>query len=211
MRFLKQVFKEWCLISSPGIILFYLALMRAAPLVRALAGCYGGNVSFSFDSNGRSVGGMALFGKGAPPLTLLRRAQDRLRDSPSRRLRTGPSGFLRLNRPLALRNSPVILRRRGSFAPSRRTCPEASRRIRLNGRWDGTSFPQGERPTTHAGHPEEARLVAPSRRMEGLRTQPERVEGERDGKPCEKRAYRSGIFPDRRSLKLSYTSRRGPT
>ena len=56
-RFLKQVFKEWCLISSPGIILFYLTQMRAAPLVRALAGCYKGNVSFSFDSNGRSGDG----------------------------------------------------------------------------------------------------------------------------------------------------------
>ena len=43
-------------------------------------------------------------------------------DSPSTGLRTGPSGFLR-----------------------------------LNGRVDGTFFPQGERPTTHAGHPEEAR------------------------------------------------------
>jgi hypothetical protein len=76
-RFLKQVFKKWCLISSPGIILFYLAQMRAAPLVRALAGCDRRNVSFSFDSNGRSVWVMALLGKGAPPLTLLRRAQDR--------------------------------------------------------------------------------------------------------------------------------------
>jgi len=110
MRFLKQVFEDWCLISSPGIVLFYLALMRAAPLVRALTGYYGGNVFFSFDSNGRSVWVIALFGKGAPPLTLSF-------------LRDGPSGLLR-----------------------------------MNGREDVTPVPQGERPTTLAGHPEEARF-----------------------------------------------------
>jgi len=41
--------------------------MRATPQVRALAGRYWKNVAFSFDSNGRSVWVMALFGKDTPP------------------------------------------------------------------------------------------------------------------------------------------------
>ena len=40
---------------------------KATPQVRAMAERYGGDVSFNFDSNGRSVWVMALFGKGAPP------------------------------------------------------------------------------------------------------------------------------------------------
>jgi len=46
---------------------FYGALRKATPHVRVLAERYGGDVAFSFDSNGRSVWVMALFGKGAPP------------------------------------------------------------------------------------------------------------------------------------------------
>ena len=40
---------------------------KATPQVRVLAERHGGDVSFSFDSNGRSVWVMALFGKSAPP------------------------------------------------------------------------------------------------------------------------------------------------
>ena len=46
---------------------FYRAVRKATPQVRALAERYDGNVSFSFDSNGRSVWVVALFGKEAPP------------------------------------------------------------------------------------------------------------------------------------------------
>ena len=104
---------------------FYAAVRKATPHVQVLAERYGGDVAFSFDSNGRSVWVMALFGKGAPPLSLLRRAQDRLRsfETPQDRststklsagfetarhprassaqaevaLRDSPSGFLRVN------------------------------------------------------------------------------------------------------------------
>ena len=54
---------------------FYAAVRKATPQVRALAGRYRGDVSFSFDSNGRSVWVIALFGKGAPPT--LRTVSDR--------------------------------------------------------------------------------------------------------------------------------------
>jgi len=46
---------------------FYAAVRKATPQVRVLAERYGGDVSFTFDSNARSVWVMALFGKGAPP------------------------------------------------------------------------------------------------------------------------------------------------
>ena len=46
---------------------FYAAVRKATPHVRVLAERYGADVSFSLDSNGRSVWVMALFGKGAPP------------------------------------------------------------------------------------------------------------------------------------------------
>ncbi len=46
---------------------FYPAVRKSTPQVRVLAERYGGDVSFSFDSNGRSVWVMALFGKDAPP------------------------------------------------------------------------------------------------------------------------------------------------
>ena len=51
---------------------FYAAVRKATPQVRALAERYGADVAFSFDSNRRSVWVMAVFGKGAPRLTLLR-------------------------------------------------------------------------------------------------------------------------------------------
>ena len=60
---------------------FYAAVRKATPQVRALAERYGGDVSCSFDSNGRSGWVMACSGK-----TLLR--------SP---LRDGPSGLLRVS------------------------------------------------------------------------------------------------------------------
>ncbi len=47
---------------------FYAAVRKATPQVRALLDRYGGDVSFSFDSNGRSVWVMALFGMGTPLL-----------------------------------------------------------------------------------------------------------------------------------------------
>ena len=47
---------------------FYAAIRKATPQVRALLERYGGDVSFNFDSNGRSVWLMALFGKSAPPM-----------------------------------------------------------------------------------------------------------------------------------------------
>ncbi|MBZ0168882.1 hypothetical protein MELA_02222 [Candidatus Methylomirabilis lanthanidiphila] len=46
---------------------FYAAVRKATPQVRELAERYGGNVSFTFDSNGRSVWVVALFEKSAPP------------------------------------------------------------------------------------------------------------------------------------------------
>jgi len=52
---------------------FYAAVRKAPPQDPVLAERYGADVSFSFDSNGRSVWVMALFGKGARPLTLSRR------------------------------------------------------------------------------------------------------------------------------------------
>ena len=63
--------------EAPGR--FYAAVRKATSHVRALAERHGGDVSFNFDSNGRSVWVMALFGKDAPPIAPLRRAQDRLR------------------------------------------------------------------------------------------------------------------------------------
>src|SRR3990172_5737310 len=45
----------------------YAAIRKAPPQVGVLTERYGGDVAFSFDSNGRSVWVMALFGKGAPP------------------------------------------------------------------------------------------------------------------------------------------------
>ena len=46
---------------------FYAAVRATTPQVRSLLERYGGDVRFSFDSDGRSVWVMALFGKGAPP------------------------------------------------------------------------------------------------------------------------------------------------
>jgi hypothetical protein len=46
---------------------FYAAVRKATPQMRVMAERYGRDVSFNFDSNGRSVWVMALFGKGAPP------------------------------------------------------------------------------------------------------------------------------------------------
>ena len=54
---------------------FYAAVRKATPQVRALAERYGADVAFSFDSNGRCVWVVALFGKGAPPA--LRTVSDR--------------------------------------------------------------------------------------------------------------------------------------
>jgi len=49
---------------------FYALVRKATPPMRVMAERYGGDASFNFDSNGRSVWVMALFGKGAPPLSL---------------------------------------------------------------------------------------------------------------------------------------------
>ncbi len=70
---------------------FYAAVRKATPQVRTLAERYGGNVSFSFNSNGRSVRVLALFRKGAPP-----NAENGLRqrgavDTHGRRAREGPA------------------------------------------------------------------------------------------------------------------------
>ena len=46
---------------------FFALVRKATPQMRAMAERYGGDVSFNFDSNGRSVWVVALFGKGAPP------------------------------------------------------------------------------------------------------------------------------------------------
>ena len=42
--------------------------------------------------------------------------------------------------------------------------------LRLNGRGDGTPVPQGERPTTLAGHPEEARFFRAVSKDQGERS-----------------------------------------
>ncbi len=52
---------------------FYAAVRKATPQVRVLAERYGGDVAFSFDSNGRSLWVMAVFGNGAPPIAPSRR------------------------------------------------------------------------------------------------------------------------------------------
>jgi hypothetical protein len=67
---------------------FCAAVRKAPPQDPVLAERYGAGVSFSLDSTGRSVRVMALFGKGAPPVTLLRRAQDRPFDWAQDRLRS---------------------------------------------------------------------------------------------------------------------------
>ena len=59
---------------------FYAAVRKAPPQDPVLAERYGADVAFSFDSNGRSVWVMALFGKGA-------RVRSPFRD--------GPAGLLR--------------------------------------------------------------------------------------------------------------------
>ena len=46
---------------------FFALVRKATPQMRVMAERYGGDVCFNFDSNGRSVWVMALFGKGAPP------------------------------------------------------------------------------------------------------------------------------------------------
>ena len=46
---------------------FYAAVRKATPQMRVMAERYGRDVSFNFDSNGRSVWMTVLFGKGAPP------------------------------------------------------------------------------------------------------------------------------------------------
>jgi len=55
--------------------------------MRVMAERYGRDVSFNFDSNGRSVWVMALFGKGAPPVAL-----SLLRDGPAGLLRSSGRG-----------------------------------------------------------------------------------------------------------------------
>jgi hypothetical protein len=66
---------------------FFALVRKSTPQMRGMAERYGGDVSFNFDSNGRSVWVVALFGKGAPAFTLLRRAQDRPFDWAQDRLR----------------------------------------------------------------------------------------------------------------------------
>ncbi len=51
---------------------FFALVRKATPQLRALAERYGVDVSFSFDSNGRSVWMVAVFGKGAPPALCLK-------------------------------------------------------------------------------------------------------------------------------------------
>jgi len=46
---------------------FFALVRKSTPHMRVMAERYGGDVSFNFDSNGRSVWVVALFGKGAPP------------------------------------------------------------------------------------------------------------------------------------------------
>lgn len=52
---------------------FFALVRKATPQMRVIAERYGGDVSFNFDSNGRSVWVMAFFGRGVPPLTSSRR------------------------------------------------------------------------------------------------------------------------------------------
>ncbi len=68
------------------------ALVRkATPQMRALAERYGGDVSFSFDSNGRSVWVMALLGKDAPPIAPSRRRENAAPPQGERDLARGAS------------------------------------------------------------------------------------------------------------------------
>jgi hypothetical protein len=46
---------------------FFALVRKSTPQMRVMAERYGGDVSFNFDSNGRSVWVVALFGKDAPP------------------------------------------------------------------------------------------------------------------------------------------------
>jgi hypothetical protein len=54
---------------------FFALVRKSTPQMRVMAERYGGDVSFNFDSNGRSVWVVALFGKDAPPA--LRTVSDR--------------------------------------------------------------------------------------------------------------------------------------
>ena len=104
---------------------FYAAVRKATPQVRALAERYRGDVSFSFDSNGRSVWVVALFGEGAPSAlsAVVHKYGDvsperiGCRSPPFDALRTGPS---------ILRDGPAGLLRRNGTCVSRR-CPNTLR------------------------------------------------------------------------------------
>ena len=118
---------------------------------------YGCDVSFNFDSNGRSVWVMAMFGRGAPPLTLSffrdgAKAPRLLR----RALRDAPMGLLSANGscPSRRRDTPAppqderALRfaRDGATAPFETALRDSpSGFLILNGRGDGTPVPQGKR------------------------------------------------------------------
>jgi len=72
---------------------FYAAVRKVTPQMRVMAELYGGDVSFNFDSNGRSVWVMAVFGKDAPPLT-----PSILRDGATTSASSGsPAGLLRVS------------------------------------------------------------------------------------------------------------------
>ena len=70
----KGALEVFSLEKRRAIERFFALVRKATPQVRAIAERYSGDVSFNFDSNGRSVWVVALFGKGAPSLSLLRRA-----------------------------------------------------------------------------------------------------------------------------------------
>jgi hypothetical protein len=80
---------------------FYAAVRKGTPHVRVLGERYGGDVAFSFDSNGRSVWVTALFGKGASPTlsAVVRKYGDVFAERIEYRcpLRDGPPGLLRMN------------------------------------------------------------------------------------------------------------------
>ena len=63
----KLALKAIGLQERKAIERFFALVRKATPQMRVMAERYGGDVSFNFDSNGRSVWVVALFGKGAPP------------------------------------------------------------------------------------------------------------------------------------------------
>jgi hypothetical protein len=114
---------------------FFALVRKTTPQMRAMAERYGRDVSFNFDSNGRSVWVVALFGKGAPAFTLLRRAQDRPFDWAQDRLRPFEAARSPFETPLWGSSARTESSLRDGPSSRLRTGPAGL--LRVSGRGDG--------------------------------------------------------------------------